>query len=431
MRLGSRATGRTPRLLSALWIASAAFGLGDANRVRADTITFDQALALGATTPEVAEPRDILEARQQGDEKMGGTAEATHLVFMPGALVSPSEARGFDMQATITQGWNVRGLAGARRDSASHEREALAATVRARALRARLDAARRWIDLETLSRIAASLDTRISGLQELVVQRERALASGVGTSPDVIAARAMLAEVRQRRLEIEGEQFTAATQLAVAIGREPEQDLLQPEGDSPYPPLPDEDAIRSRISAVDSAPDVVVEQLRTTAAQARAIEASAEYGPVFTLGAQVERGALGTWVAYGLTGVTFRGPGHERRLTSVAQANAAGAAAKAESTKLQVRAELEQALHEVRHTSEVLRLLEEDTLPALERLVESRERAVALGEESYFALLEARDRVSAGIEAAHRARGAHTWARVQMWLFLAELGSAARERPSP
>jgi len=431
MRLGSRAPGPMPRLLSALWIATVALGLVDVKRVRADTITFDQALALGATTPEVDEPRDMLEARQEGDEKMGGTAEATHLVFMPGALISPSDARGFDMQATITQGWNVRGLAGARRESASHEREALAATVRARALRARLDAARRWIDLATLTRVAESLDIRISGLKALVAQRERALASGVGTSPDVIEARAMLAELRQHRLEIEGDQFAAATQLAVAIGREPEQDLLQTAGDSPDPPLPDEDAIRRRIATVDGAPDVAVEQLRATAARARAIEASAEYGPVFTLGAQGERGALGTWVAYGITGITFRGPGHERRLTSIAEARAAGATAKTESTRLQVRAELEQALHEVRHSSEVLRLLEEDMLPALERLVDSRERAVALGEESYVAVLEARDRVSTAIEAAHRARGAHTWARIQMWLLLAELGSAGNERPSP
>jgi hypothetical protein len=64
-------------------------------------------------------------------------------------------------------------------------------------------------------------------------------------------------------------------------------------------------------------------------------------------------------------------------------------------------------------------------------LVESRERAVALGEESYFAVLEARDRAAAAIEAAHRARGAKTWARIQMWLLLAELGTATSERARP
>ena len=107
-------------------------------RAQADAIGFDQALALGAGTPAVAESRDMLEARKAGDQKMRGTAEMTHIFFMPGAILAPAEAKGFDMQATITQGWNLRDLGGARRESAGHERGALAATVRARALRARL-----------------------------------------------------------------------------------------------------------------------------------------------------------------------------------------------------------------------------------------------------------------------------------------------------
>ena len=423
MRLGSMAPRRTTQLLSALSIATLSVAVVGAKRVRADTITFDEALALGAMTPEVAEPRDMLEARQAGDQKIRGTADTTHLFFMPGGLVSPSEARGFDMQATITQGWNLRGLGGARRDSAGHEREALEATIRARALRTRLDAARRWIDLATLTQVATSLEARIAGLEELVAQRERALANGVGTSPAVTEARAILAELRQHRLDIEGDEFAAATQLAVAVGREPSQDLLETAGGSPDPPLPDASEIRTRIADVDRAPDVVVEQLRETAARARVIEASAEYAPVLTLGAQGERSAFGSWVVYGITGIAFRGPGQERRLTSVAHAQAAGAAAKTLSAKLAARAELEEALHELRHTSEVLKLLEQETLPALRQLVASRERAVALGEEPYFAALEARDRVFAAIEATHRARGAQTWARIHMWLLLAELQS--------
>jgi hypothetical protein len=53
---------------------------------------------------------------------------------------------------------------------------------------------------------------------------------------------------------------------------------------------------------------------------------------------------------------------------------------------------------------------------------------VALGEESYFALSDVRDRELAAVEAAHRARGARTWARVHLWLLLAEVetGAAAR-----
>jgi hypothetical protein len=43
-------------------------------------------------------------------------------------------------------------------------------------------------------------------------------------------------------------------------------------------------------------------------------------------------------------------------------------------------------------------------------------------------LFEARDREHAAVEAAHRARGAHTWARVHMWLLLAELEGEGADR---
>ncbi len=429
MTLGSIAPWRPSRLLRAVpWMAASLIALMGAKRVQADTISFDQALALGAGTPAVAESRDMLEARKAGDQKMRGTAEMTHIFFMPGAIIAPAEAKGFDMQATITQGWNLRDLGGARRESASHERGALAATVRARALRARLEAARRWIDLATLARIAESLDARIAGLEELVARRARALATGVGTSPALTEARATLAERLQQRLEIEGDQFAAATQLAVAIGQAPTQDQFETVGPLPEPPLPDEAEIRRRVEDVDAVPDVVVERLRETAAQARAIEASAEYAPVLTLGAQGERSGLGAWVAYGIAGISFRGPGQARRLTSVAEARAAAASATTDDAKLHARAELEDALHDLHHAAATMKLFEENTLPELRRLVQSRERGVTLGEESYFDAFEARDRELAAVEGAHRARGAQAWAQVHMWLLLAEL---ARERSAP
>jgi hypothetical protein len=91
---------------------------------------------------------------------------------------------------------------------------------------------------------------------------------------------------------------------------------------------------------------------------------------------------------------------------------------------LQARAELEEALHDLEHTAAVAALLEEQTLPALRAIVSGRARAVALGEEASFALNMARNQELAALEGAHRARGAHSWARVHMWLLLAELAGA-------
>ena len=408
----------------ALWAAQAM----PAQRAGAEEITFDEALALGEETPEVVGSREALQVRESADEAIGGTAGPTTLMFMPGALVAPREDKGFDMQAAITQGWNLGDLGGARREAARQERGALSAGVRAKALRARLEAARRWIDLATLTKIQQTLEQRIDTAQELVSRRERALANGVGTMQAWAEAEALLAELKQRRLDLEGDEFSAATQLALAVGKEPRGQRLSPSGPLPRPPVPDEREIRSRIEDVDTAPEVVLEQLRESAARARAVEASAQYAPVLNLGAQGERGALGSWVVYGVTGVTFHGFGQDQRSVAIAEAEAASIAARTKSARLRARAEVEEALHELKHTAAVAELIEERTLPALRRLVVSRTRAVELGEEYSYALTEARNRELAAIEAMHRAQGANSWARVHMWLLLAELASTEHDQ---
>lgn len=388
---------------------------------RAEEISFDQALALGEHTPAVSGPREMLEARESGDRKIGGTAGATNLIFMPGALFVRGENEGFEMQATITQGWNLRDLGGARQDAARSERGVLQASVRAAALRSRLEAARRWIDLATLSEVAEVVESRIRGLASLVASRERALAAGVGTTRALADARAWLAQIRQRRLELEGDEFSAATQLSLSVGRAPQPELLRTAGAMPEPFLPEEPEIREQINNVDAAPDLVVERLRETAARAHAVEASAQYAPVLTLGAQAEHSALGPWVIFGVTGVAFQGFGQKHRWSSIAAGDAAGASVATTSARLRVHAELEEALHELRHSAEVVQILEEQTLPALRALVASLEHAVALGEASRFALIEAHDRELAVVESVYRARGAETWAKIHLWLLLAEL----------
>jgi outer membrane protein TolC len=172
---------------------------------------------------------------------------------------------------------------------------------------------------------------------------------------------------------------------------------------------------------VEGAPDLVLERLRETAARARAVEASAQYAPVLTLGAQAEHSALGPWVIFGVTGVTFDGFGQRHRWSSLTEGEAAGTIAATTNARLRVHAELEEAVHELRHSAEVVKVLEEQTLPALRALVASLERAVALGEATRFALIAARDRELAALGWAYRAHGALTWAKVQLWLLLAEL----------
>lgn len=411
----------------ALHVACIVICTGPAMHARAEEVTFDEALALGARSPGVQGLENALEARESADEGMRGAVGPTALTLMPGALVSPKQADAFELQMTLTQGWSLGGLGDARREAASWERQAVAASVRARALRARLEAARRWIDLATLTLIQQTVEERIRNAEELVSQRERALAAEVGTVHGLAEARAALAALEEKRLALEGDEFNASTQLAVAMGQAPRAERLQAVGELPRPPMPVEAEIRNRIADIDGAPDVVVEQLRETAARARAAEASALYAPILNLGTQVERAAVGdrgAWIVFGIAGVSFPGLAQKQRSVSLADEQVATAAASTTNARLEVRAELEEALHELEHTAAVAALLEKKTLPALRALVASRERAVEVGEETAFALAEARGQELAALEATHRAAGANSWARVHMWLLLAELASA-------
>lgn len=422
----------TPRSRRCAWLAWLVFCLGQglgSPGADAEEVTFDQALALGESTPEVSGMRAALGAREAGDEGIRGAAGPTGLMFMPGALVSPRQANAFELQTNVTQGWSLGGLGSARREAATQEREVLAAAIRARALRSRLEAARRWIDLATLTRVQQTVEQRIEAAEALVSQRERALATGVGTTRSLAEARATLAELLQRRLDLEGDEFAASSQLALAMGRAPEAERLQAVGELPKPPMPSGAQIRERLGDVDAAPDLIVAQLRETAARARAAEASALYKPVLETGVQAERAALGSrgaWVVYGITAVSFPGLGQQRRSAALAGEEVATAGASTTGARLRARAELEEALHDLEHTAAVAALLEEQTLPALRALVSSRARAVELGEEASFALSEARSRELAALEAAHWARGANSWARVHMWLLLAELAGGGR-----
>lgn len=385
-------------------------------------VTFDDALALGAEAPSGQRARRALEARQVGDARIGGTAQGTTLTIMPGAVLTPDQERGFDFQLAATQGWNLGDLGGARRRAASHERDALGAQARAEALRARLEAAHRWIELHTLETLEAVLAERAALTERLVATTGRAVEAGVATAADLADARATEAELDQRRLQLEGTLFESATRLAVAMGRRPDR-ALRTDGPLPEPRLPALPAMQ-RLAEAERMPSVVALRLTELAARAREEEASAQYAPVLQVGAQLERSASDAWTLYGIAGLSFNGFHQSDRAASVARAEAVAAATDAEAAILRARAELGAALHEVEHTRRTLEGLEDRLLPALATLRERRERALALGEGTLFAVLDAQRRELALRELLVRARGERVWAEVRMWMLLAELERA-------
>ncbi|MBX3273169.1 MAG: TolC family protein [Sandaracinaceae bacterium] len=388
------------------------------------TVTFEQALALSDASPAAEAPRRELATREPLDDGIGGTAQATNVTLMPGLGLGADQAAGLDAQAAVTQSWNLADLGGVRRRAAREERQALGARARADALRVRLEAARRWIDLATFQEVAATLEAQREVLAARLERTERARAAGVASALDVAAARAALAELEQRRLDVEGDRVGAANQLAVAMGRPPERGL-RAEGPLPSPALPRRAAIEARLARFEALPEVVASRLASLAARAREAEASAAYAPVLAVGAQLERSVADTWVVYGIASLTFNAFGEERRAVSRSAAEADRAEVELDAARVRARAEVEDALHDLEHGWRRLRGLEAELLPALDALVASSERALAAGEETVFAVHDARRRQLDVLEVAARARGALSWARVRLWLMLAELARGA------
>ncbi|MEZ4337755.1 MAG: TolC family protein [Sandaracinaceae bacterium] len=383
-------------------------------------VTFDEALALGPRSPAARVPEQELAARAAGDEGMGGTAQATTVTLMPGAVLAPDQEQGFEAQLNATQGWNLADLGGARRTAAERERSALSAQVRAAALRARLEAASGWIELATVEALERELEEATAIAATWLERAQRAADAGVVEGAYLESIRADQALLAQRRIDLEGERTEAGLRLALAIDRSPRPPLTTA-GPLPRPTLPPPRAVRARIATLDDLPEVAVRRLAASAARAREAEASAGYAPILSVGAQLEHSYPDGWVLYGIVGLQLSTFGQERRAVSQAAASAAREEAELEVARATARHDLEEAMHDVAHRREQLRVLEATLIPALEALTARRARALEAGEGTVFEWLEARRRlVDANVDRT-RVRGAEAWASVRLWLLLAEL----------
>lgn len=389
-------------------------------RGAAQPVTFDEAIALSGESPRVRGADRALDARREGDRDIAGTSRGLTIEATPGARILSEQDRGFEGQLSITHSWNLGDLTGARREAARAERRVLAAERRAAALDARLEAAHRWIELhrvQELLRVVAEEEALGTALRDATA---RAVRAGLRTAVDEAELEAHLAETRLRAIALEGARREAALALSVAMARTPTPQL-RAHGDPPEPALPDQADVLARIEQL---PAVAVARLTAAAERARAIEAAAAHAPELTLGAQIQRESPSGVIASGVVGLAFPLFDRGQRATSAARAEAERREGEHAQARLEAARELALAVHEVEHHRRQEQAARELLVPAAERLVQRREAALAAGEGTLFALLDARRR---GLEARARAieaRAARIWAEVRLWLLLAELARA-------
>ncbi len=385
-----------------------------------EPITFDQALGLAARAPAVAGYESAVAAQRKAADSVSSMVANPTLTVQPGAAKDPlTEDWAYMGEATLLQGWNLSGLPGNRQSAVRAEGDQLTAEARAAALSHRLGAAQAWTDLW------AAQQSLADGLQEYELAREfsakmaRAAAAAAFTKAEAADAATYAAEAHVTALAAEGEVVDRGFQLAVAMGQ-PAERPLQAAGPLPAPPAPTRTSWPALLDAAEKLPAVASRNLAADASRAREAEARSAKGWLLGTGVKGTRDYLGTWGAQAVLEVSF--PLFDRGEREGAPEAAAAARARGdfEEQRAVAATELARALHEMEHTGEVLAAVETELLPAAEGNVRAREASLSAGDTTVLEVLVARRVWASARQKYTRAKAGHAWARVKVWMLLAD-----------
>jgi len=400
---------------------------GHATPHRSRAIGFDEAVGASEQSPALQQLDAAIEHKRRDDGSLPRLSQNPQLQLMPGARLPPASEAGFELQATVSQGWNLGGYGRQRKQAARAETEVLAAEARALAMEHRLGAAEAWIRLYAAERALAIAGQEQATLEELVAVLERAQAEGVVTRVDVAEARTQVAGAEATVTALTGDVHDLGLLLARETG-ERTPSPLRTRGAPPDPPLPSEPELRQRFAALDDLPEVALRRLRARAALARAREATASRGTQLTTGASMQFESNRDVLLFGVVGATIPVFDRNQRDASTARTEARRHDAEAEFVGLELSARLQVALHDLHHTEEQVAALRDHTLPALDELVAARDLALELGEGTRAWLLRARRQRSEAERALAGAEAERTLARVQVWLYLQAIAAAEDRR---
>ncbi len=389
-----------------------------ARSAAAQAVSFDEAIGLSLDAPLVRGEARALEARRAGDGRISDTTEPSRLSLTPGARVLSEADRGFEGQLAIGHAWNLEGLADAQRRSARSEREALGVALRARALEQRLAAALAWLNLREAELHREAADEARALAERLLERARRASRAGVATAADEAEALAFLSEARAALLAVHEEIVDAQVELGAALGRG-DVETLRTEGPLPTPALPSAPEIERRLAERARVPSVELERLRAVAARAREVEHAAARGARLDAELIVSRESPSGLIVFGQVGLSVPLADLAARERALDREQATLHESRAEEAALAWRREAHRVAHEVEHATATLASYREELLPALEALVQVRERQLAVGETTSFYVLDASRRLAAVRAALAEAETRAAWTTSRAWLLLA------------
>lgn len=386
-------------------------------------VTFDDALGLAREAPIVTGIERAATVSQEIGGRVSTMASNPLVVVSPGVRILPLGSAGPEGAIGVSQSWSLSGLGQARKDAVKAEHATLTAEARATALVQRMHAAKDWLDLWAAQKVAAVASQEADVARDLTKLAEKAANAQAATRADTADARAYLAEAKLAVIDSEGEVFERGTELARDIAAKT-ADPVSASGELPAPSLPDASTWPSALVKASMLPSVQAKAFAARAERARSEEEGAMRGAHVIVGVEVRREAPDGFLATGTVGLTLPVFDRGERERSVSEARAARFDGEKRAATLDARTEMALAFHEVEHTGEIVAAVKGELLPALVEAADAREQLFRAGDGTMVDVLTARRRVLAAKARLVRAQAANAWARVKVWMLLAELANA-------
>lgn len=384
------------------------------------TVSFDQALSLSQKTERAKAPRTQFQIRRKRDKDIRSNAGPLTITLMPGVTFSESPTSRFELQAAVTQSWNLSKLAQKQKDTARVEREHLEAQARLAALRGNLETARYWLELHTQQSIVAIIEAQQATERTREIQLNKAVESGVVTALRLDHQLVVLAELEQRKRQAESACYEASKRLARAMGQ-PLQGTIRTRGPAPTPPLPSPERLSNLPKHVGKLPQIMTSRLALQMSRARRVEHEAQSGAVGQFGAQLERAGSPGWTIFGVATISFPGQRQRARQRALDHAKIAQGESQIEIERRDLELDLELLLHEAEHVQESAEHLHKTLIPRLSAVVRRTDALVDAGESVQFFRYEAQRQLFSSQIEYQQIQGKKAWIQLQLWLFLGEI----------
>lgn len=413
-------------LLVGLWLAAEPEHERPAARAAEpiESIAFDDAVAASAREPLYRATKMAALEKQATDKDIPWLTSNPALTASVGPRLSPASQSGVDLIVSLVQGINVAGHGAARRAAANSESAVLAARAQALALQTKLHAARVWLDVWVAQMTLEQRRQEAVVAEERMRKLERAANVGGVTSADVAMAGAYLAEARLRTRDAEGVLIEHGLMLSQVVGAPAKP--LRAHGGLPEVNLQPPQNWQAAIAEARNLPAPRAAHLMSQAEHSRVAEERAARGTSLLIGGQVQRESPNSWIAQVTVGASL--PLFERgqREVGLRRAEATTLLGAADAAARSAAVELALAAHEVEHTQEVLREVQDGLVPATRQVVTLHDRVLGLGAVTALEVLQARREAIAAAETLQQAQAAHVWAKLKLALLLASLEGVER-----